>query len=298
MSTSERMRPGRSSAQARYLPSAAALLMAALLLPAVAATADERHPGAIPDKRVATGTGTISEAWLADPTTRYRHFVLGSKYEAGSLHARMKDGRTVRIVLPETSVFEDRMPRIADLDGDGQDEIVVVRSHHDRGAALAVLRPAGNQLRIVAETPPTGRPNTWINPAAIADLDGDGSLDIAYVQMPHVLGRLRVWTMRNGLLVEIASMADTSNHAYGSPHIALAATIDVDGDGVLDLAIPSLDRRTLRLLSFKGGAREIARLPLPGAAKTGVSARRTDTGIAFQVGLADGRMVEVPLRRK
>ena len=31
-----------------------------------------------------------------------------------------------------------------------------------------------------AETPPTGSPNTWLNPAGIADFDGDGMADIAY----------------------------------------------------------------------------------------------------------------------
>ena len=29
------------------------------------------------------------------------------------------DGRTVKLTLPEDSVFEDRFPRLADIDGDG-----------------------------------------------------------------------------------------------------------------------------------------------------------------------------------
>ncbi len=97
------------------------------------------YPGSLTDHRVAHGTGVIAEAWLADPTTRYRHFVSGSDYEAGSLVVRLKNGSLRKLVLPETSVFEDRQPRLADLDGDGVDEIVLVRSYLDRGAALAVV---------------------------------------------------------------------------------------------------------------------------------------------------------------
>ena len=41
-----------------------------------------------------------------------------------------------------------------------------------------------------------------------ADPAGDGRLDIAYVQMPHVLGRLRVLTLRTGESAEIATFDD------------------------------------------------------------------------------------------
>ena len=246
----------------RHLVPLLALAICAHLAPVSAAD----YPGALADHRVARGTGLIAEAWLADPTTRYQHYVLGSQYEAGSLVVRLSDGTLRKLVLPETSVFEDRQPRLADLDGDGVDEIILVRSTLDRGAALAVVALKGDQLTIVAETPPTGRRHTWLNPAGIADYDGDGRLDIAYVQMPHVLGLLRVWTFRDGQLVEIAQVPGVSNHLIGSPHLAMSATADFDGDGIADLALPSLDRRSVRVLKFKGGAREIFRQSLPAPA--------------------------------
>lgn len=253
----------------------------------------------IADHRPATGTGAIVEVWLAEPTTRYPHFVLGSRYEAGSLCARMRDGRVLELALPETSVFEDRQPRLADLTGQGTEQIIVIRSRLDRGAAVAVVEATPSGLRIVAETPPTGRAHTWLNIAGIADFTGTGRPAIAFVELPHAVGRLSLWQLRNGKLVPLVSVDDASNHVNGSRELGLSAVADFDGDGIVDLAIPSFDRRALRFLSFAGGkVKEIGRVALRVRAATSFTINRA-SATTVAVGLEDGttQTISPPPRR-
>ncbi len=252
---------------------------------------------ALPDLRITRGSRDIAQVWLGDPTKRYKHFVLGADYEAASLFVRAAGSREIiKLTLPQSSVFEDREPRLADLDGDGRDEIVLVQSFLTGGAALAVYGLRNGALSKIAQTPDMGHPFGWLNPAGIADFDGDGRKEILFVRKPHVLGRLEMWRLQAGKLRRIMSVSDTSNHIVGTKQIRLWAIADFDGDGVSDLAIPSFDRRAVRFLGFKGGRmREIARKILPARAKAQGDFKllRVPGGPAVRVGLTNGGYVIV-----
>jgi hypothetical protein len=245
---------------------------------------------ALPDARIALGKKEIVRAWYARPTTRYGHGVLGDAIEADSVVIESRDGRLHTVDAGKGAVFEDIEPRIAEWD-DGE-KVIAVKSYLAAGSALAVIGRQNGGYAVLAETPPIGTPNRWLNPAGIADFDGDGSFEIALVRMPHALGRLELWRWTKGKLAKIAEANDTSNHAIGSRSLKLGAVADFDGDGVADLAIPSFDRRAVRLLSFKGGIREIARLALPAPVATDFVLLRAPAPEVL-LGLSDGKLVRL-----
>lgn len=157
----------------------------------------------------------ITRAELAEPTARYDHAVLGDALEWGALHLWLEGGERRTIRLPETRVFEDIEARLADLDGDGTREVVLVEADLARGAALAIYDAQG--LR--AATPFIGQPHRWLAPAAIGDLDGDGRVEIAYVDRPHLRRELVFVRLEGDRVVEIARQTGLTNHRIGDDFI-------------------------------------------------------------------------------
>jgi hypothetical protein len=161
-----------------------------------------------------------ARACFTDAIARYPHGALGDPLEWGRLTLTLADGRTVAAVLPATRVFEDVAPRLADLDGDGAPEVVVVETSLTRGAQLAVYGPDRGRRVKLAATPEIGRRFRGLAPAGIADLDGDGAPEIAYDETPHLGKVLRIWRYAPGGLIEIAAAAGLSNHRFGEPTIS------------------------------------------------------------------------------
>ncbi len=242
-------------------------------------------------------SGDVRRAWYVAPTRRYRHGVLGDAVEAGGLVAETAEGARLRLDLPKSEVFEDQTPRLVDLDGDGRVEIVAIVASQSAGAALAVYGAEGGRLVERARGPHIGRANRWLNVAAIADFLGAGDRQIAYVETPHIGGTLRLYRFAAGRLEAAAALYGFSTHAIGSRELRLAATADIDGDGRAELALPSADRRALRIMEIDDGAwREVARLALPARVETAIAAEGSGAETRFILGLSDGSRVAAAAR--
>ena len=174
----------------------AALLSAALAAPAAAET--------------------ITGARFTEPTSRYGHAVLGDAIEYGALEVDVAGRGTVTFTLPQDHVFEDLTPRLWDVTGDGAPEVVVVETDMARGGALAIYGAEGK----IAETPHIGQTNRWLAPIGAADLDGDGAIEVAYVDRPHLAKTIRVWRFADGGLTPVANLAGFTNHRIGEDFIS------------------------------------------------------------------------------
>lgn len=253
--------------------------------------------GLIPHATITAGERDIRETWLADPTDRYGHGVLGDGIEASALKAKTASGEILTYRLPGDSVFEDLTPRLADIDGDGSDEIIVVRSYLQAGAALAVFGIRGGKLDLVAESAAIGLPNRWLNPVGAGDFDGDGHKEIAVVRTPHIGGILIFYRMADGRLTEIARRPGFSTHAMGSTVLGMAAVLDLDGDGADDILLPGQTRTELFGIGYAGGVfRTIWNTPNQGRIVTSVAVADVDGNGAADVvyGLEDGSVMLLP----
>ncbi len=157
---------------------------------------------------------TIVSADYAAPTDRYAHGILGDAIEWGALEITTDTG-TRRFVLSGDRVFEDVAPRLADIDGDVSPEVIVVETLASAGAQLAVYDETGK----IAATPHIGQTNRWLAPVGVADLDGDGAIEIAYIDRPHLAKMLRVWRYTDAALVPVADLPGLTNHRIGERDI-------------------------------------------------------------------------------
>jgi hypothetical protein len=249
-------------------------------------------PDQLPHSRVAHGARDLARAWLAAPTRRYRHAVLGDNLEAAELRAQTRSGRILVATLPDDCVFEDLVPRLVDLDADGRDEVVVVQSCQSTGAMITVWGEANGGLARRAAGGAIGTAHRWLNPIGFGDFNGDGRLEIAIVQTPHIGGIVKIYRLDGATLALVAERGHYSTHAPGSTELGLGQVFRLGRTDAL--LVPNQERDHLVVLALRDGRLgELARLPLGARLASGlapVSPR------AWRFRLADGRAAEVSIR--
>lgn len=233
----------------------------------------------LPDSQVVRGKNDIAWVWLGTPTMRYPHKALGATTHAGSLHVLLNTsaGKFQEVIheLPFNRVFEDRLPRLIDLDGDGRDEIILIESDALRGSATVVYgvqsvktaKGADKKFSLVelARSPQTGSTFRWLNPVGVADFDGDGKLDLASVITPHIGGLLTLYRYSPPKLEQFAQAMDTSNHRMGDLEQQVAVIVEQKGVRPT-IIVPDMQLKALHALRWEapGQWKELADVkPLP-----------------------------------
>jgi hypothetical protein len=194
-----------------------------------------------PDIRpAAIGDGTY--VVYGDVTDRYGHGALGDTLEPSSLVVVDPLGPEVvaRTVVDAPLVFEGLQPLVADLDGDGEPEIVTTIADSENGARIAIYSPAGERIA----TGPVFGPG-WRHQLAVAPFGPDGATELAAVLKPHVTHTLEYYRLEDGELSVRAIVDGVSSHTYGSRNLDGGVAADLDADGTVELLVPTTDRRRL-----------------------------------------------------
>jgi hypothetical protein len=212
----------------------------------------ERFDGMLDYGRIAYGKSDIHAAYFTDATA-YASANLGVNTAALSLRVRMRSGELLSYRLPTGYVFEAVEPMIIDLNNDGLEEVIAVRTDtNQQAASLAVFFPVGDELILAATTAqlPRGR---WLNPVGAADFIGNGRTQIAVVNSPRVNSYLELYEFIEGQLALEQRFYGYSNHVYGTTNTRASVVVDFNQDGRTDMIIASNDLQTLSILSNREG---------------------------------------------
>jgi len=206
------------------------LAMAIPALPSLAQSFEVSVAGAAPQPGAALPWSMVAR--LSGPTNRYPHNVLGNipAFTSLTVTAQVCEGCPqplvdLRVTLNAPLVFEDAAPRLWDVNGDGQPEVVVVQSHETKGARLTVWElgqtaSGAPALKLLASTDFIGTRFRWLAPFGIGDFTGDGAIEIAYVETPHLGKTMRLVGLEGNRLVPRGALQGVTNHRIGEETIA------------------------------------------------------------------------------
>lgn len=250
------------------------------------------------DGLITSGSDPTIRAWLGGPTDRYDHGVIADSIEASRLYAQSANRKAVFLELPSNQVFEDRLVRHADLDDDKQEELIVIRTHLRTGAGIASFGYDNGQLKLEAASDTIGLSHRWLNIVGIEDFTGDGTLEIAAVITPHIGGTLTLYQQKGTRLIPIIEQWGYSNHEYGSRELGMSAVLDINNDGIIDMAVPNENRQDLILLTVKDREfQTLARIKHTSSIKSGIYSVDIDNDSEQELVylLKDGTLIIVEL---
>ncbi len=185
---------------------------------------------------------------LSEPTEQYPHGVLGDEFEARSISFinLYPEFSSRRIEVQQPLVIEGRSAIWADVDEDGEDEIIVTASEAQQGARLLLFSEDG---ALLAESTPIGKGFRWQHQIAVGPFGPQAEIELVSVRTPHIGGEVNYYRWEGDRLILVASIDGFSSHVIGSRNLDMAIAGDFDGDGAPEVLVP--DQAMLNLAGLQ-----------------------------------------------
>ncbi|MBT3338940.1 MAG: hypothetical protein HN855_11960 [Anaerolineae bacterium] len=190
--------------------------------------------------------------FLSSPTDRYTHGVLGDDIEATgiTLVATKPELKVLQtIAIPEPDVIEGIYPIWADLNNDGEREIIVTLSNAQDGARILAFREDGSLL---AEGPAIGTGYRWRHQLVVAPFGEFEEPLLAVIRTPHIGGVIEYYRLNGNTLEIVKSISGFSTHSIGSRNLFTAQAGDFDSDGQVELLLPDQNQTRLGIIGVDG----------------------------------------------
>ena len=227
---------------------------------------------------------------LTGPSTRYPHGIAGDLLEATEItlvETQPSLQVVLRVAIPGQGVVEGIAPIWADLNGDGQREIIVTVSDAEQGAQVVVHSESGERLGV---GPAVGLGNRWRHQLAVAPFGPNGEIELAEVLTPHIGGIAGFYRLHDRLLTLLAQQRGVTSHIIGSRNLDMGLAGDLDGDGQPELVVFNQRLTALTALRRVEDGIELAwQIPIGGKAVTNLAAVVDSVGgLSLGVGREDG----------
>ncbi len=226
---------------------------------------------------------------LTKPSTRYPRGIAGNELEATEitlLETRPSLKITGRIAIAGQRVVEGISPIWADLNGDGQREIIVTVSDSEQGAQVVVYSESGERLAV---GPVVGRGNRWRHQIAVAPFGVNAELELAEVLTPHIGGIAGFYRLDGDSLDLMAQQDGVTSHPIRSRNLDMGLADDLDGHGQPELVVFDQQFQEVRALRRTESGAELAwQTPVGGKAVTNLASVSLGGRITLGVGREDG----------
>ncbi len=250
----------------------------------------------LPDTRITVGDldgdGRKEAVAFSLPTDKFSMERLGDEIEAQGLAVFTWDGSLIKLVtefkVKSPVVFEGLTPILADINEDGEMEVVVTTTEEGVGSRLQILKYSRRRI-IVDRTGPVINGNVWIQPIAVSGLgnsdqkfimavsdpSGKGTLEVFYPLLPETRFTLKgkISTHLEDRVMETAVVGDFNDDGY--------VEIIAPDETQKSLSIFYLEKTVLRSVHITTGNQKLVTNLCPGDFN---GDDRTDIAVGFDDG--------------